>query len=141
MNTKSLLIPAAAFAVAVTGVQAYDSTVLEDAGLNDDQIAAFEAAKELRQDGDREGARDLLAEAGIDEDILQSIKETMQAKKRSRRSEIHEAVDSQNYEAFMDAVEGSPLSDIINSEADFELFVEAHELIENGQSHKQCSYV
>lgn len=127
MNPKSLLIPLAAFAVAVTGVQAFSSDILLRAGLNDEQIAAFEVAKELRAEGDREAARDILIEAGIDEKTMHAIREAM----HSERSGMHEAMkvtlEAGDFAAFKVAVEGSPIADLITSEADFALFKEAHE--------------
>lgn len=133
MNSKSLLIPVAAFAVAVTGVQAFNTAVLEEAGLTDDQIEAFEEAKELRKDGDRDGARDVLSNAGIDEETLKSLREAMREHRAERRELIHEALENNDYDAFQDAVEGSPLADIITTEDDFEIFKEAHELREAGE--------
>ncbi len=127
MNPKNLLIPLAAFAVAVTGVQAFTSDVLSQAGLNEEQIAAFEVAKELREEGDREGARDVLAQAGIDEEIMGAIREAM----HSERSAMHEAMEASleanDFAAFTKAVAGSPIADIVTTEEDFALFKEAHE--------------
>ncbi len=61
MQSKSLLIAIAAFAVTATGVQAYGGMkILEKAGLSEEQISAFETARELRQSGDIAGARDAL---------------------------------------------------------------------------------
>ena len=127
MNSKSLLIPIAAFAVAVTGVQAFDSNVLEEAGLTDTQIEAFETAKEMREGGDRDGARDVLLEAGIDENTMHSIRDVMHDKRDEMHQAMETALDNDDYAAFQSAVEGSPLADIITSQADFELFKEAHE--------------
>lgn len=127
MNAKALLIPIAAFAVTVTGASAFNSEILEKAGLNSEQISAFEEAHELREEGDREGARDILTEAGLDEDTLKSIREAFQEERQTKRSAINEAVEDGDYDAFKEAVEGSPLADIITSEDDFELFKEAHE--------------
>ncbi len=41
MNAKSLLIPIAAFALTVTGAQAFNGQILQEAGLIEDQIVAF----------------------------------------------------------------------------------------------------
>lgn len=131
-KTKALLIPLAAFAVTVTGASAFNSDVLMKAGLTEEQISAFEEAHELRKDGDKEGARNLIAEAGIDIDTLSSVREAMHEHKKEMHTAIDEAVEAGNYEAFLVAIEGSPLADIITSEEDFNLFVEAHELRESG---------
>lgn len=127
MNPKSLLIPVAAFAVAVTGVQAFNSDVLERAGLSAEQIAAFEVARELRQEGDKDAARDVLLEAGVDEDTMKSIRQAMHAQRDAMHIAIEAALAADDFTAFTSAVEGSPLADIVTTEADFELFKEAHE--------------
>jgi uncharacterized protein YgbK (DUF1537 family) len=134
MNTKAkaLLIPVAAFAVTVTGASAFNSEVLERAGLNDTQISAFEEAHELRIEGDREAAREVIVDAGIDQDTLESVREAMKEHRQETRTAISEAVEDEDYDAFQEAIEGTPLADLITSEDDFELFVEAHELREAG---------
>ena len=52
MNSKSLLIAIAAIALTATGAQAFSSSALITAGLTEEQQAAFEVARELRQEGD-----------------------------------------------------------------------------------------
>ena len=133
MNPKALLIPIAAFALTVTGVQAFNSEVLEKAGLNDDQVAAFEVAHELRKEGDKDGARDILVEAGLDMETMKSIREAMHEHRQETRVDIHEALDSNDFDAFKVAVEGSPIADIVTTQSDFELFKEAHDLKEEGE--------
>ena len=129
MQSKSLLIAIAAFAVTTTGVHAYGgSKVLTRAGVNKEQVQAFEDAKELRDSGNFKGARDRLLEAGIDEETLKNVNKA----RRTVEQAIHEAVESRDYEAFKLAIADSPLADIITSESDFEQFVEAHELKKNG---------
>ena len=132
MRGKALLIPLAAFAVTVGTAQAFNPEVLERAGLSNEQISAFEEAHELRKAGDRDAARDVIAEAGIDEEVMENIREAMKEWRADHREAIKEAVENEDYEAFLAAVEGSPLADIITTEADFALFVEAHELRESG---------
>lgn len=127
MNSKNLLIPVAAFAVAVTGVQAFSSDLLQEAGLTDTQIEAFEEARELREEGDREGARDVLVSAGIDEEVMHAIREVMHEERDAMRAAMDEALENNDFEAFKAAIEGSPLADIINTEDDFALFKEARE--------------
>jgi len=132
IKAKALLIPVAAFAVTVTGASAFNSEVLEKAGLSNTQISAFEEAHELRKDGDREAAREVIVDAGIDQETLESVREAMKEHREETRTAIKEAVDNEDYNAFVDAADGSPLADIITSEDDFEQFVEAHELREAG---------
>ena len=128
MLMKTLLIPLAAFAVTVTGASAFNGDMLKRAGLNDDQIAAFEQAKELKESGDKEGARDILLAAGVDEDVIKQVREAM----REHKSDIHNAIVANDYEAFKEAIEGSAFADMIDSEAEFDRLVEAHELMQDG---------
>lgn len=124
MNSKAILIAIAAFAVTASGANAYGGTILSRAGLNDEQVAAVEDARELRAVGKFKEARDRLLEAGIGEEQLQSMHRVAS----QARMAIRKAVEARDYEAFQEAVAGSPLSDIITTEADFRQFCEAHEL-------------
>lgn len=125
---KTLLIPLAAFAVTVTGASAFNGDMLKRAGLNDDQIAAFEQARELKESGDKEAARDVLLAAGVDEDVIKQVREAM----REHKNDIHSAIAAQDYEAFKAAIEGSAFADMIDSEAEFDKLVEAYELMRDG---------
>jgi hypothetical protein len=130
MQSKSLLIAIAAFAVTATGVQAYGgSDLLEKAGLSQEQISAFETAREKRQSGDLSGARDTLVKAGVDEKVLQAMHK---ASKQSRDA-IRQALEKEDYQAFKAAVSGTPLGASVDTEADFQLFVQAHLLKEDGK--------
>lgn len=128
MLMKTLLIPLAAFAVTVTGASAFNGDMLKRAGLNDDQIAAFEQAKELKESGDKEAARDVLLAAGVDEDVIKQVREAM----REHKNDIHSAIAAKDYEAFKEAIEGSAFADMIDSEAEFNRLVEAYELMRDG---------
>ncbi len=129
MQSKSLLVAIAAFAVRTTGVQAFHGTaVLDRADITTEQRTALEEAHELRQAGDKSSARDLLVEAGVDETVLQSLREAA----RELRLEVKEAVANGDYDLFLTLIEDTPLADIITTEADFELFQEAQELREGG---------
>ena len=132
-TAKALLIPVASFAVTVTGVSAFNSQVLEEAGLSNEEISAFEEARELHMEGNKDAARDVLAEAGIDLDTMHKVRMAMHEHKKEMRSAVDEAVKAKDFAAFVEAVEGSPLKDIVTTEADFNLFVEAHELREAGE--------
>lgn len=127
MQSKSLLIAIAAFAVTATGVHAYGGTkVLNRVGLNKDQIEALRYAHELKAMGDHTAARDHLLAANINEETLHAMQ---QATKISRMA-IHEALEANDYEAFKIAIADSPLADIITTKADFLQFKAAHELRE-----------
>jgi hypothetical protein len=132
-TTKALLIPVAAFAVTVTGASAFNSEVLEKAGLTDTQISAFEQAHELRKEGDRDAAREVIMDAGIDMETMQEVRKAMHEHRKEMRTAIDEAVEDNDYAAFREAVEGSPIGDIVTSEDDFERFSQAHSLRMEGE--------
>lgn len=133
MPAKSLLIPIAAFALSATGVSAFNSDVLEKAGLTQEQISAFGTAHELRKEGNRDAARDALTQAGIDLKTMELVREAMHEHKDAMRTAIDEAIAHNDFDAFLKAIEGSPLVDIITTKADFELFAEAHALHQEGK--------
>lgn len=127
-KAKAFLIPVAAFAVTVTGASAFNSEVLKEAGLSNSEISAFEEARELRQEGDKDAARDVLAAAGINEETMTQVRKAMREHREAHRDAIEEAVDNNDYEAFQVAVEGSPMAEIVDTEEDFEQFVKVHKL-------------
>lgn len=130
MQSKSLLIAIAAFAVTATGVHAYGGTnVLNRAGLNKNQVEAIRQAHELKAMGDHTAARDRLLAANITEETLH----TMQQATKIARLAIHEALEASDYEAFKIAIADSPLADIITSEDDFLQFKAAHDLREKNE--------
>lgn len=129
MNSKSLLIAIAAFAVTATGAQAFvGGDVLRRAGLSDEQVVALSQARSLRAEGDVEKARDVLVKAGIDESALASVREAMQ----KSREEMHKALESGDFTAFKESIKDTPLADLITSKEDFEQFKKAHELRRSG---------
>lgn len=125
MQSKSLLIAIAAFAVATTGIYGYTSPkVYARAGLTEEQVEALEEAQELRQAGDYTKARNRLAKAGITAEDLQALYQAA----HSAKAAIFASLEAGDYEAFKAAIADSPLADIVTSEADFVQFKEAHEL-------------
>lgn len=125
---KSLLIPLAAFAVTVTSASAFSPDLLRRAGLNNSQIAAFEEAKELKEAGNKEAARDVLLAAGIDEEVIRQVREAM----REHKNAILAAIEDDDYEAFLEAINGTAFSDFIDSEDEFDRLVEAYGLMQTG---------
>ena len=132
MNSKSLLIAIAALALTATGAQAFSSSALIAAGLSEEQQAAFEVARELREEGDVNGARDVLVEAGIDEDTLEKVRTAIQAERLAYRTEMKAALLANDFKAFTLAVKDSPLADVVTTEEDFQSFREAHALRASG---------
>ena len=129
MQSKSFLIAIAAFAVTTTGVQAYGTSILDKAGLSEAQKSALVQAHELKVSGQIDQARDVLVDAGIDENTLLAIHQA----KVQARTEIHTALELGDYELFQTAVAHSPLAKIIESESDFEQFRSAHQHKQNGE--------
>jgi len=131
-STKGLLIPIAAFAVTVTGASAFNSSVLENAGLDTGQIAAFEQAHELRESGDKDAARDILMNAGVDMDTMHGVRDALKEHRAQMHEAVEEALESGDYDAFLEAVQDSPMEGKVDSPEEFDLFMEAHELRESG---------
>lgn len=130
MQTKPLLIAMAAFAVTVTGAYAQGNAdkIFERANLSAEERSALETAHDLKEQGDLDAARDTLLEAGFDEEKLLSLHRAG----REVHDEIEAAVEADDYNAFLLAVEGTPMADKITTELDFHLLVEAHGLREDG---------
>lgn len=128
-TSKSLFVAVAAFAVTASGVHAFGSTeLLIKAGLSEDQVIAVQEAQELKATGDMKSARAVLESAGVTKDTMQHIREVAKEAKKA----VQAAVEANDYDAFVVAVADSPLADIITNEAEFEQFVEAHELRQSG---------
>lgn len=76
MSSKYLLIAIAAFAVTASGAQAFSgNTYLNRSSLSGSQAQAFTVARELKQKGRIDEARDVLVKAGIDESALDSMRQ------------------------------------------------------------------
>ncbi|MBY0538124.1 hypothetical protein K2P47_01855 [Patescibacteria group bacterium] len=132
MNSKSLLIAIAALALTATGAQAFSSSALITAGLSEEQQAAFEVARELRQEGDLTAARDVLVEAGIDAETLEKVRSAMRDERDAHKAAIKSALDANDFDAFTKVIAGTPLSDVITTEEDFQSFKQAHALRDSG---------
>lgn len=132
MNSKSLLIAIAALALTATGAQAFSSNALITAGLSVEQQAAFVVARELREEGNVTGARDVLVQAGIDEVVIEKVRSAVQAERRAEQKAIRLALANNDFNAFTIAITDSPLADLITTSEDFAAFKEAHELMNSG---------
>lgn len=131
---KKLFIPVAAFAITATSVSAYSSDIFEkiNIDLSSDEIAALETAHELRKEGDRDGAIEVLEDAGLGREDLQEIRQAVREYRQEVRAEVREAVENEDYDDFIDAAAGTKLGEAIESESDFELLLEAKELRDAG---------
>lgn len=126
MNPKALLIPIAAFALSATSVSADNTSLLQRAGLSNRQIQAFQIARRVQEDGDKNKARSILENAGIDIAVIESVRDAASQEKLAMEDAIATAIKSNDYQAFKAAISGSPLADIVNTESEFRLFAEAH---------------
>lgn len=93
VQSKSLLIAIAAFALTTNGAQAYSGEVLERAGLTETQRTAFETARELRAHGDNEKARDVLVDAGIDTSVIERVRSAVSSEQKTQ----NEVGNARNY--------------------------------------------
>lgn len=130
-----IMIPVAAFAVTATGVSAFNGDILEKINieLTASQIEALEESHELRRAGAFDEARAVLEEADIDHDTLHEIRSALHVYRMEMREAVRAAIEDNDYDAFMIAIAGTPLGEQITSEADFERFIEAHELMAEGE--------
>ncbi len=92
-TSTSFAFALAAFALTITSVQAFGShEFLTKAGLSDDQVVAVQEARELRRMGEVDAARDVLVEAGIDEDLLHELRRTHKQHKQHHRHNLHQQI-------------------------------------------------
>lgn len=127
---KQIIVPVAAFAVTATAANAFAPNMLQklDINLTDDQVEALEEARRLHHDGDVEAAKEVLDDAGLDETILDQLKDAG----REHRDAVQNAIETGDYTLFRELVTEGPLAEAITSEADFNTLVEAHQLLQDG---------
>lgn len=131
---KQVLLPVAAFAVTATSVSAFNTDMLQniDVDLTNDQIAALETAADMRQDGaDRSAIKTYLEEEGLDRETLREIKSQVREHRSEVRTAVKAAIEADDYDKFL-SVAPDKLLQAIESESDFDLLVEAHDLKESG---------
>jgi hypothetical protein len=92
--------------------------------LSEDQQTAVTEARQLRDAGDKEGAKTLLEEVGV------PLKSKMR-KARNHNEDVKAAIEEDNYEAFLTATANAPFGDQVD-EAFFGKIVEMHSLKESG---------
>lgn len=132
---KQIMIPLAAFAVTVTGASAFNGDWLNkiDVDLSEAQISALTEVQEKRADGaTREEVSAILDEAGLDRTKMIEVKTAMHELRQTMHEEVENALESGDYEAFLKAVDGTPMADKITTKENFEKMVEAHEMREQG---------
>ena len=131
-KTKALLIPIAAFAVTVTGASAFSLDALDKADIPEEQRSAFEQAHELRKEGDTKAAREVLMNADIDIQTIHEVHDAMKEHRAQMHEEVEQALKDGDYEAFLKAVQDSPMAETIDTPAEFDLFMQAYTLRESG---------
>lgn len=133
MLTK-ILIPVAAFAVTVTSASAFTGNMWQnmDTDLSDKQISALEDASAMHQQNHAE-IKAMLSNAGIDQEMMRKLRTERQEYSRIQQEAVREAIEDEDYESYLTAVANTPRINIVESEADFNKLIEAHELRENGE--------
>ena len=96
--SKSLLIAVAALAVTTTGAYAH-SGLLSRLELSEEQRAALQVAHELRQDGDLDAARDILLQAGFDEETLEQMRERKEARHERMLERFEDELTDEQFQA------------------------------------------
>ncbi len=127
---KEMIIPVALFAVTATGVSAFNTDMLDkiDVSLTDTQIIALEEAHELRESGaDHEEIKALLEAVDLDREKMREIKTAVREVREENREAVKVTLETNDYAAFQ-ATAPDQLLETINSEATFQLLVDAHEL-------------
>jgi uncharacterized protein CbrC (UPF0167 family) len=71
-------------------------------------------------------------DAGVDMDTLQEVKGAMQGYRGQMQEEIEDALHTGDYNAFLDAVDGAPMMESIDTPDEFDQIMEAFELRESG---------
>lgn len=129
MNKKlKLIIPLALALAAVVSVgTAVQAAGFEGLKLNEDQKETLREARSLHHSGGPEEALEFLENSNLPDEIIQKIKD-----RHNRHEAIREAVENEDYDSFRDLVEDDKLGQIIDTEEEFEKFVEAHDLREAG---------
>ncbi len=132
---QQIMIPVAAFAITAAGVSAFSGDLLEklDIDLTSEQVSALEEAHELRlEDADRDEVHAVLEDAGIDRETMQNVREAVHEYREEMRENVHAALEDGDYDAFLEAIEGTPLEDVIDTENEFEQFMDAFDLRQSG---------
>lgn len=95
--------------------------------FSDDQQAAIEKARDIRQTAETE-AQAVLSAAGVSEDQLHSALETHM---KAQREAENAALDDNDYTAFQTAVAGSPMADKLTEDV-FAKLVQIRQLEKSG---------
>lgn len=134
---KYFIVPVAAFALIATTASVFAGSFLttdySSLGLTDKQVSALEEARTVREEA-HDKAEKILSNAGIDQTVMQKIHTAMHDQRKQQHETMQKAIESNDYTAFTDAVNGSPIADTINTKEKFEKFVEMHNAITSGDT-------
>ncbi|OGD67683.1 hypothetical protein A2442_03875 [Candidatus Campbellbacteria bacterium RIFOXYC2_FULL_35_25] len=130
INKISIIVFALSLIIVGAGVtSAYGGLGTGKPELTDEQKATLEQMHDLRMSGDTEGAKVLAEEAGFPQMGFRGERRCQFT--NEHREDAEEAVENNDYNAFLTAVVGSPMEDVITPEI-FAKMVEAHSLREAG---------
>jgi len=120
----NILIAVAIFGLSVVGggasLKAFSNSRVN---LSDEQKEVLEEIRELRKQGDIEGAKKLAEENGLPE-VGRKFKGKFN---KGKVEDVRNAIESNNYSAFITAIAGNPEKEKITREV-FSKIVEAHNL-------------
>lgn len=133
---KQIMVPVAAFAITATGASAFMGNgsgwmTTADVDLTPAQTSAMEQVQERHQEMRTETQR-IMEGAGIDAAKMQEIRTATRSERKEHQAALQSALEDNDYDAFLEAIENSPLASVIDTEAEFNTFVEAHELMRSG---------
>ena len=114
-----VLAAAAIFGIIATASASQDG-VFEN--LTEEQKAAMEQVRELKEEGNHEEARAIAEEAGLPH---------KHGRHHQDREAVKEAIENNDYEAFLEVTKDHPFAEDITEEK-FTVLVEIHELREAG---------
>lgn len=106
----------------------------ERPNLTDEQKEVMETIRELRQNGDFEEAQKVAEEAGLPEMPRRGGhgNRPSDEEMEQHREKMDAIFESDDYEAFLEEVEGTPMEGIIDTEEKFEILIKAHNLRQDG---------
>ncbi len=136
MYPKALMVAVAALALTTSSAQAYSGKALARAKLTESQRAAFTVAQELQAEGDLEAAKGVLLDAGIDQEVIERLRSAHASEHKLHSVEITAALSENDYDAFLDLIEGTKFEGIVSSRDEFRLLRAAHQYREHGEFAK-----
>ncbi|MFT5180034.1 MAG: hypothetical protein ACI9GH_000330 [Candidatus Paceibacteria bacterium] len=131
-NKKTLIITLSilAFLLLSAGGVAYAASEegFHKMNLTEEQKEVLEEARELKEEGDLKGARELIKESGI---VFPKKHHKYSEELMEKHEDIREAVENGDYDLFLELTEDSPRHIEINEDT-FNRLVEAHALRQAG---------